>query len=490
MHTVKFLKLRKKNSVLQAVSIPRIFENFHDLTQPSTIWIVGHLNEVTSGLAFLVTKCSILSPNQRRNQPTKRALESAKSVLLTASRFVGMISDVSMYTNKQRLSSPIRMLSFITTLPFSRSPAASDSLIALTKSSVFVTGEQSLRFHSSPARPVTFHFHHYSHPRRASSPYIHRPVPGHVDEHNTKNNRQIRHATFIPMTMRRKRKDFGYDFESSSFRQRKRFDEGVTRFSDVVRTARSAWQDASASNRLVAMTLLVAGLSVTAAAVNVVLHISFALAFAVVPLLLMPLLFTLIAGLGVFAFMATATAGAGFMFLGTPFFVISVAVKALAPVLLAAVAINWAVSKGMKLFGISSSSSRKNVYFTDDPTHDNVAQQRKQQQQEMEDKRDETNDQLRDFDRLLRNRTATSQSMKWDDNVNDWNLGDVIDELDACGLGKYRQLFIDERIDGNTLLSLSDADIREEFGDSMPLGDRRRLSRLVSSLRSRASKRF
>lgn len=398
-----------------------------------------------------------------------------------------MISDVNMNANRQRLSSPIRMLSFITTLPLSHSATVSDNPVGSTTSSVFVTGEQPLRFHSSPARRVTYHFRHYSHPR--SPPSVRRPVPRRFDEDNN-DKHQIRHATVIPMTMRRRRRDFDYDFKSTSFRQRKRFDEGVTRFSDVVRTARSAWQDASSSNRLVAMTLLAAGLSVTAAAVNVVLHISFALAFAVVPLLLMPLLFTLIAGLGVFAFLATATAGAGFMFLGTPFFMISVAVKALAPVLLAAIAINWAVSKGMKLFGMSSSSSQKNDYFTTDPTRDSVAQQRRQQQQEMKDERYETNDQLRDFDRLLRKRTATSQSMKWDDNVSDWNLDDVIDELDACGLGQYRQLFIDERIDGNTLLSLSDADIREEFGDSMPLGDRRRLSRLVSSLRSRASNRF
>lgn len=402
-----------------------------------------------------------------------------------------MISNVNMNANRQRLRSPIQMLSFITTLPLSRSAAASDSPVGSATSSVFITGEQPLRFHSSPVRRVTYHFHHhYTHLRWASSPSVRRPVRRRVDEDNINENPQIHHATVIPMTMRRRRRDFDYDFKSTSFRQRKRFDEGVTRFSDVVRTARSAWQDANASNRLVAMTLLVAGLSVTAAAVNVVLHISFALTFAVVPFLLMPLLFTFIAGLGVFAFMATATAGAGFMFLGTPFFMISVAVKALAPVFLAAVAINWAVSKGMKLFGMSSSASRKNDYFTGDPTRVGVAQQRRQQQQEMEDEGDDINDQLRDFDRLLRNRTATSQSVKWDDNVSDWNLDDVIDELDACGLGQYRRLFIDERIDGNTLLSLSDADIREEFGDSMPLGDRRRLSRLVSSLRSRASKRY
>lgn len=244
------------------------------------------------------------------------------------------------------------------------------------------------------------------------------------------------------------------------------------KINSVIQTARSAWKTASPLSRLIVTTIVIAGLSVTAAAVNIALHISFILAFALVPLMLAPLLLTVAAGLGVFALLATATAGAGFMFVGTPLVMVAVAAKALLPVFIfAAVASSVFNSVGRAL------GFRKENEMA--------------MEEEEDDELDEDDydmgmnyaDELSEFDRMLRNRTGGGPLY----NVDEWGMNEVVNELDACGLGRYRQLFIDERIDGSTLVSLSDEDIRTEFSESMPLGDRRRLSRLVSSLRRRSS---
>lgn len=250
---------------------------------------------------------------------------------------------------------------------------------------------------------------------------------------------------------------------------------------DLVRSVRTTWASTSGSTRILGLTLLFVGLSVSATVINVILHVSYILAFAIVPILLAPLLFTIMSGIGLFVFLMTMTAGAGFVFVGTPLFMVASIAKAILPLFIVAGVAATALDKLFKirLFGSSNKEKRQK--------EEAERRQRVREEEEEEFRRVKgMKNELDDFDQMLRSRSQRSYGVTGG-RAEDWDLSRVVDELDQCGLGRYRQLFIDERIDGNTLLSLTDADIREEFSDAMPLGDRRRLSRLISSLRDRSS---
>lgn len=227
-------------------------------------------------------------------------------------------------------------------------------------------------------------------------------------------------------------------------------------FDRVVRSSETLWANASSSERLTIGAAALAAVAVAGVAVNVLFHISLALAFAIIPLMLAPILLTIMASLTLFAVLTFATAGMGIFLVGSPFLAVSLLAKALFPVL---VILGGASILIGRVLGFKKSEDVEEVF------------------EEFDDDED-----LERFDRRLRNRQGEK---KWD--VTRWSLSDVIDELDYMGLGEYRQLFIEERIDGSVLLELNEVDIKNEFGSMMPLGHRMRLARLVNDLRRRSS---
>lgn len=261
------------------------------------------------------------------------------------------------------------------------------------------------------------------------------------------------------------------------------FSEESARLTDVVRTVRSVWRQTPLGHRLLVSIAVLVVLPLTAAAANVFMHALAALTFTAASLVMAPALLVLAASVAAFAMVAStaAAAGAGIFITGTPLFVIAIAAKAVLPLFaMAAVALSvlkTVTRRTERLFRGPVYEKRENITTVEgrevaDKKYDDGGKDWRGTHPPR------LRDELDEFDRLLRRRT----SKRRDDVVENWSLTDVVDELDACGLGQYRQLFIDERIDGHTLLSLTDADIRTEFAHTMPLGDRRRLSRLVTSL--------
>lgn len=89
------------------------------------------------------------------------------------------------------------------------------------------------------------------------------------------------------------------------------------------------------------------------------------------------------------------------------------------------------------------------------------------------------------FDQLLRKRTG---GFKASPSVYVWGYDEVGAELEAWGLGEYKDLFRNEKIDGRTLLDMTEDDIRGEFVGVMPLADRKQLLRMIAELKKRATR--
>lgn len=242
----------------------------------------------------------------------------------------------------------------------------------------------------------------------------------------------------------------------------------VNSVESLVRRASTWWDRSSPVEKTAASIVALSAVSVSAAAVNIIVHISFALAFLMVPLILAPFILTVLASVTAFAFLAFATAGVGFFFISTPFFAIGLLAKALFPLVVVSGAVATLVKKVLHKTDNDQAANSEDKYIDNEDEDIRFPSMR---------------DELADFDRVLKKRGVESSVRSW--NVATWGMSEVVDELDLTGLGEYRQLFIDERIDGSTLLSLSEDDIRNEFS-TMPLGDRMRLSRLISDLRRRS----
>lgn len=170
--------------------------------------------------------------------------------------------------------------------------------------------------------------------------------------------------------------------------------------------------------------------------------------------------------------MMFSAAGAGFFFVGTPFFAVTMLAKALFPF--------WAVTTAAA-FVIARTFTKWRR--RDGIQTENMGMGREDGEYIGMKKAEE--EAFERFDAKLEFKTAGVSKRGSD--VMAWDLSDVVDELDERGLGEYRQLFIEERIDGRTLLALTNNDIKVEFGHCMPLGDRLKLSRLLTELRRQSS---
>lgn len=247
----------------------------------------------------------------------------------------------------------------------------------------------------------------------------------------------------------------------------------------IVQGAQDLWRESTPANRLLFGIGIMVCMSVLAGIVNTIIHVSFVFAFMLVPVLLAPVIMTVMAGVTAFAIFAFFTAGVGFAFVGTPMFMLAVLAKMLLPVFgavglggLVFVNVLRAGGRAVGWFQSPDADEFDDDYDDDDDDDDG----------DDEYKPFSVDSELEDFDRVLRRRARYSRDSL---DIGAWSISQVVDELDICGLSHYRQLFIDEQIDGRTLLSLTDDDIRTEFSSTMPLGDRRRLSRLVTSLQNR-----
>lgn len=226
-----------------------------------------------------------------------------------------------------------------------------------------------------------------------------------------------------------------------------------------VRRAETLWSEASSSERSAFGVAALGVIAVAGVAINILFHVSLALAFMIIPLVFAPILLTILASVSLFAMLTFFTAGAGMFFIGTPIIAIAFLAKIMLP---------FALLAG----GAAYISNR--LLGGDRVMEDEI----------IEDEWVESEDEFEQFDAKLRGGIFSEKSK----DVSTWNLSDVVDELDFKGLGEYRQLFIEERIDGRTLLTLTDEDIKVEFGPNMPLGDRMRLSQLVYDLRRQSSR--
>lgn len=222
------------------------------------------------------------------------------------------------------------------------------------------------------------------------------------------------------------------------------------------------WEEASVSERFTFGLTAFGLIAAAGVAINVLFHVSLAIAFTIIPLIFAPVLVSILASVSLFFMLTFASLGAGIFFVGTPL---------MAMAFLAKMALPFAIVAGGAAFVArhllrwdTSDDARDEEVVLETPTAE---------------------DDLKAFDRRLRNRDGVAQK---NTDVSTWDLSDVVDELDFTGLGEYRQLFIEERIDGKTLLRLTDDDIKSEFSGTMPLGDRMRLSQLVADLRRRASR--
>lgn len=249
---------------------------------------------------------------------------------------------------------------------------------------------------------------------------------------------------------------------SNSSRRRPRwkaYQDGSPDLQRWVRRAETLWSEASSSERSAFGVAALGAIAVAGVAINILFHVSLALAFMIIPLVFAPILLTILASVSLFAMLTFATVGAGMFFISTPI---------LATVFLAKVMLPFAVLAG----GAAYVANRL------------LGGDRAVEQELIEDDWLEPEDEFEQFDAKLHGGLFSERSK----DVTTWNLSDVVDELDVKGLGEYRQLFIEERIDGRTLLTLTEDDIKVEFGPNMPLGDRMRLSQLVHDLRRQSSR--
>lgn len=255
--------------------------------------------------------------------------------------------------------------------------------------------------------------------------------------------------------------------------------------SEMVTAAEAYWTKATPSTRLITLACVFVAISLLTTSLNALFHVSFILAVAVVPFLALPVFLTFFAGISIFSILAMATAGAGAFFIGTPLFMFTLVAKALLPGMIAVGIVGSLFSTVIRASGRAFGFANGKPYSAQPRDISSTAAESVSAMDEEDGMAQSIEKELADFDRQLRKRSM-ADSMRDSRPVAAWSVSDVIDELDSCGLSPYRQMFIEERVDGSTLLSLSDQDIRTEFSD-MPLGDRRRLARLVAELRRRSS---
>ncbi|CAN8066268.1 unnamed protein product [Agarophyton chilense] len=228
--------------------------------------------------------------------------------------------------------------------------------------------------------------------------------------------------------------------------------------SNITQAIQHTWRNASNNERFAIVVASLAAVTFAGSLLNAVFHISLFLAVAAVSLVAAPLMFLVLLSFTAFVVGVLMTTGFGFVIFGAPLFTAGLLAKMMLPVL--------ALGAGFSFLATRLLGFRKGSSIATDPIADF-----------------DEEDEFDRFDDTLKTRVTGSRAT----NVEYWGLSEVVDELDFSGLGEYRQLFIEERIDGHALLNLSDEDIKAEFGSTMPLGDRMRLIRLVSKLRRRAS---
>lgn len=239
-----------------------------------------------------------------------------------------------------------------------------------------------------------------------------------------------------------------------------------------LRRAESLWSKSTSSERSLVALATVGALAIAGLTLNLVFHASLALVFVLVPLVFAPVLLVATAIFSMFAVMMFSAAGAGFFFVGTPFFAVTMLAKALFPFWAIATAAAFVIARTFTKWRRRDGIQTENMGMG---REDGEYIGMKKAEEEAFER----------FDAKLEFKTAGVSKRGSD--VMAWDLSDVVDELDERGLGEYRQLFIEERIDGRTLLALTNDDIKVEFGHCMPLGDRLKLSRLLTELRRQSS---
>lgn len=251
-------------------------------------------------------------------------------------------------------------------------------------------------------------------------------------------------------------------------------------FRPVMRRATILWTDATAAERTTAAFVMLAALSLTGVAISVVAHISTLLAFLFLPTIIFPLLFVFAASFSVFVFVAASVTGAGFFLIGAPMMAAAAMFKILAPVVLLGFAAKVAMGKLFKGNGDNETGTTETLFGLekDDALRSSVAR---------------TRDVFDSFDRRLglnldRRLDPLSVGIGRVSDVSLWTVEDVLDELVVAGLGNYRDIFLDEHIDGETLLGLTAEDVQWEFREEMPLRDRKKLTQLIVCLRSKSKR--
>eukprot|EP00186_Timspurckia_oligopyrenoides_P001778 CAMPEP_0182444820 /NCGR_PEP_ID=MMETSP1172-20130603/3147_1 /TAXON_ID=708627 /ORGANISM="Timspurckia oligopyrenoides, Strain CCMP3278" /LENGTH=325 /DNA_ID=CAMNT_0024640461 /DNA_START=153 /DNA_END=1130 /DNA_ORIENTATION=- len=82
------------------------------------------------------------------------------------------------------------------------------------------------------------------------------------------------------------------------------------------------------------------------------------------------------------------------------------------------------------------------------------------------------------FDQQLRERSKRPKSVQL------WSPQDLAEEMTLVGLGKFARRFEEERIDGAVAVTLTERDIRSEFGSELTLGERKRIMMFLNSLKT------
>lgn len=235
-----------------------------------------------------------------------------------------------------------------------------------------------------------------------------------------------------------------------------------------------AWAGASQSERNAALlSLLVVGGGL-GMAVNALLHAAATLAFALIPVLLLPVMVA-VASFGFAALMLLTVAGAGVFFIGAPVMVGSaIFFKVLAPLgVLAFVATRGAKMLNMEIASIKEKVT-KEERLVDEPTETTQAT------------RGVSGDDLSQFDRELEARmsgTSVFEQRSNPESFAKWTVQDCIDDLERSGLIRYADLFRRERIDGQVLGMMSDDEVEKDLCRDMPIGDKKRVVAWVRKYR-------
>ena len=240
----------------------------------------------------------------------------------------------------------------------------------------------------------------------------------------------------------------------------------------IIAETKQRWTRAGPSEKLgmVAVGLL-AGTAATSL-ITVLGHLSVMFTMFLMPIVFFPLAMVFAASIGTALIATMAVGGFGFVFFMSPLLAVGAVLKLIAPLVTLGFVVSIAKNKLFGIerphdsgelgteqsdkFGGNSRTTRGNVSLGEDPFYA--------------------------FDERLRRRERVSRDNRY---LGDWTVDDVVDELVSAGLGQYQAQFIAERIDGSVILSLTEGDIKSEFGSKMPLGDRIKLSKWILQLQRR-----